>query len=218
VPGHEHDVLALAAGTGPYGGALVLTSDSRGRIRIVDPDEAAVVGVLEGHGNRVISLALERTSDGRSIAVSGGTDGIVRSWDLPGLHRGVPRRAAPPAAVPAREAAIRLWRLDDGRELGEDVGKRSHRMAAVAVGYLADGTSVAVTDAGSAPPGARNGGAAVGVATPPPPADGTMAVTAGSDRCSPRGRRARGDQCGTGSRPEDLGYAEGSADRLPARA
>ena len=169
VPGHPHDVLALAAGTGPHGEALVLTSDSHGRLRIVDPDEAAVADVLEGHGNRVTRLAVERTSDGRSIAVSGGADGIVRSWDLPGLHRSVPRQPAPPAAVPAREAVIRLWRLDDGRELGEDVGTHSHRMAALAVGYLADGTPVAVTD-GGAPPGVRNGSVAIAVAAASPSA------------------------------------------------
>jgi WD40 repeat protein len=181
VTGHDQDVLTVAAGTGPHGEALVVTGDSHGRLRIVDPEEAAAVGVLEGHGNRVTGLAVERTSDGRSIAVSGGTDGIVRSWDLPGLHRSVLWQAAPPAAVPARQPAIRLWRLDDGSELGGDVGAHSHRMAAVAIGYLSDGTPVAVTDAGSAPPGARNGGAVVGVATPPPPTDGTAAVSASRD-------------------------------------
>jgi WD40 repeat protein len=181
VPGHPHDVLALAAGTGPHGEALVLTGDSHGRLRIVDPDEAAVADVLEGHGNRVTRLAVERTSDGRSIAVSGGADGMVRSWDLPGRHGSVPQQAAPPDAVPAGEAVIRLWRLDDGRELDEDVGTHSHRMAAVAVGYLADGTPVAVTDGGGTPRGARNGGAAVGVATPPSPEDGTTAVSASRD-------------------------------------
>lgn len=181
VPGHEHDVLALAAGTGPHGEALVLTSDSHGQLRIVDPDEAAVTDVLEGHGNRVTRLAVERTSDGRSIAVSGGADGIVRSWDLPGLHPSIPRQAALPAAVPAREAAIRLWRLDDGRELGEDVGTHSRSMAAVAVGYLADGTPVAVTDGGGAPRGVRDGSAAVGVAAAPLPTAGIAAVAASRD-------------------------------------
>jgi WD40 repeat protein len=181
VTGHDHDVLTVAAGTGPHGEELIVTGDSHGRLRIVDPEEAAVAGVLEGRGDRVISLALVRTSDGRSIAVSGGTDGTVRSWDLPGLYRDVPRQAALPAAAPARELAIRLWRLDDGRELGEDVGTHSHWMTAVAVGHLADGTPVAVTDAGGTPPGARNGGAVVGVATPPLPAGGTVAVSASRD-------------------------------------
>jgi WD40 repeat protein len=176
VTGHDDEVLTVAAGTGPHGEALVVTGDSAGRLRIVDPEEAVVVGVVEGHGNRVTGLAVERTSDGRSIAVSGGADGIVRSWDLPGLDRDGPGRAAPPAAVLAREPVIRLWRLDDGRELGEDVSTQSHLMTAVAVGCLADGVPIAVTDAGGAPPGAL-----VGVATAPRPAGGTVAVSASRD-------------------------------------
>lgn len=181
VTGHDHDVLTVAAGTGPHGEALVVTGDSHGRLRIVDPEEAVVAAVMEGHGNRVTGLAVERTSDGRSIAVSGGTDGIVRSWDIPGLHRNGPRQAAPPASVPAREPTIRLWQLDDGRELGEDVGMHSHRMTAVAVGRLADGVPIAVTDTGGAPPGAWRGRDAVGVATAPLQAGGTVAVSASRD-------------------------------------
>jgi WD40 repeat protein len=182
VPGHDRDVVTVAAGTGPHGEALVVTGDSRGRLRFVDPDAASVVGVpIEGHGNRVTGLALERMKDGRSIAVSGGADGIVRSWDLAGTYRNATQDATSPTAWLAEEPSIRLWRLGDGRELGGDAGARSHQMAAVAVGDLADGVPIAVTDAGNGPRGALNGGAAFGVATAPLPAGGTVAVSASGD-------------------------------------
>lgn len=178
VPGHDQDVTAVAAGTGPRGEPLVVTGDSHGRLRIVDPEEVRVIGgPVAGHGKRITRLTLQRAPDGRLIAVSGGVDGIVRSWDLADMLRNAPRNAASPGA-PHPQRSIRLWRWDDGTEVGGEIGTQSHRMAAVAVGRLADGTPVAVTDAGSAPQAAVGPDTTIAVTTAVLPGGDTRAVSA----------------------------------------
>jgi WD40 repeat protein len=197
VPGHDRDgdVVMLAAETGRRGQSLVVTGDSNGSLRIVDPTRAMVVsGPVDGHRARITGLALSGTRDGRRVAISGGGDETVRTWDLDGAFLGGPpdeRRpdgmgAAPPGTAPApasdREQPVRLWRLADGRELGRNLGARSHRMTAVAVCRLADGTEAAVTDPGGPPrdPGQR--GPIVAVAAAALPDGRTVAITA-NDVC-----------------------------------
>ncbi|WP_187365826.1 WD40 repeat domain-containing protein [Trebonia kvetii] len=189
VPGYDQDITALAAVAGPES-QLLATGDSHGRLCVVDPYTARIVhGPVEGHRTRITGLTFADTKDGRSITVSGGDDGTVRSWDLAG---GIP--AYPPAVGPAMgETAgrhdharppappIRLWRLDDGLELGPDAGAHSHRMAAVATVRLADGTAVAVTDAGTHPQLGAVHGSIMSMATATLPGKRVVAVSASTD-------------------------------------
>lgn len=194
VPGHDRNVVALATATGPQDQPLVVTGDSSGRLRVVDPVQAAVLVSVDGHRGRTTGLAFSGTREGRSMAISGG-DGTVRIWDV-GALLGRPRGttgpddvrpaghgAAPGAAVHPPERSVRLWRLDDGRELGGESGDHSHRMVAVAVGRLADGTAIAVTDPGSVPRVPAGHGSTVAVATAALSDDRTVAVTVRSADC-----------------------------------
>ena len=190
VPGHDQDVTTLVAGTGPQGRVLVVTGDSQGCLRIVDPNKAEVVGgPVEGHRNRVAGLAFARTEDGRSIAISGGDDGTVREWDLAdallndplSMDQPAGTSAAQPGTARPSEPSVRVWKLDDGQELGQPMRSRSHRMVAVATGRLADGTAIAVTDAGYSPRVSARHGSIVAIATAAWPDGRTVAVSASSD-------------------------------------
>jgi WD40 repeat protein len=192
VAGHDRDVVTLAGVTGPQGQPLVVTGDSNGCLRVVDPTQATVIsGPVDGHRGRITGLALSGTPDGCPVAVSSGDDGTVRRWNLDGTFRSGPLSAGRPGGVNAAplgtaapaeaEQPVRLWRLDNGRELGRDLGSHSHRMTAAAVCRLADGTSVAVTDPGGPPrvPGQR--GPIVAIATAALPDGRTVAIAANAD-------------------------------------
>ena len=190
VPGHDRDVTTLVAGTGPHGRVLAVTGDSQGSLRIVDPDEAKVVGgPVEGHRNRVAGLAFARTEDGRSIAISGGDDGTVRGWDLAdallndplSIDQPAGTSAAQPGTAGPSEPPVRVWKLDDGRELGQQMGGRSHRMVAVATGRLPDGTAIAVTDAGYSPRVSARHSSIVALATAAWPDGRIVAISASTD-------------------------------------
>ena len=182
VPGHDRDVVALSAGTGPAGEPLVVTGDSGGRLRFVDPVLSAVLGgSVEDRQGGVAGLALAAAPHGRSVLVSGDGDGTVRTWDLAGLLSGdrlSPGGPTGPDAAPPAERPVRVWRLDDGAEIGGGVGARSHRMVAVAVGRLSDGTEVTVTDPGAAPRVSGRSGPVVAVATAVLPDGRPVVVTA----------------------------------------
>ena len=155
VPGFEENVTALTAEVETQG-MLVVSGDSQGCLRIVDAKEARIVGeAIEAHRERVVGLAFARSRNRRPIVISGGGDEVIRRWDLGDAmlegSRGSGQSAVAddsPGIINIQDPSVRVWRLDDGRELGQEMGAHTHRMVAVATGHLAAGTAVAVTDEG----------------------------------------------------------------------
>jgi WD40 repeat protein len=174
VPGYADDVTVLTSGIDPQFGMLFVSGDSQGRIRLVDADEARIVGEpIEAHRRRITGLAFARSRNGRPVVISGGDDEAIRRWDLgdaiaghsPGDRAVITSRDATGAAR-FPDLPVRAWRLGDGRELGQEMGTDIHRMVAVATARLADGTDVAVTDGGR-PSGGKERIIAVSTATLP---------------------------------------------------
>ena len=188
VPCGTADVTTLTAGFEPQYGTVVVSGDSQGRLRIIDADVAsAAEETIEAHRRGITGLAFARSRHGRPIVISGGGDGTVRRWDLGTAMAEGPRSAGPAARAgddPSSAArfpvsSVRVWRLDDGRELGQDMSADTHRMMAAATVQLADGTMVAVTDGGQSPAAHNVRATAISAANLP---DGrVVAVSASTD-------------------------------------
>ncbi|MEU8901185.1 caspase family protein, partial [Nocardia sp. NPDC048505] len=112
---------------------------------------------LTGHANSVEALACT-VIDGVSVAVSGGSDGVVRVWDLvSGNERAILTGhtdwveavactmidGIPVAVTGGRDATVRVWDLVSGNERAILIG-HTNRVQAVACTVI-DGIPVAVT-------------------------------------------------------------------------
>lgn len=189
VPGHTEDITMLAAGMESQYGMLFVSGDCEGRLRIVNANEARIVGEpIEAHRKRVTGLAFARSRNRRPIIVSAGGDATVRRWDLGAAISENPHSNRPAASsgdssstTKFQDSLIRVWRLDDGRELGQEESNRTHRMAAVATARLADGTTVAITDGGCST--AADSHRTVAVSAANLPTGRTLVVSASAGGC-----------------------------------
>jgi WD40 repeat protein len=172
--GHHSDVLAVAVGVLPDGTSVIVSSGRfDGTVRVWRLADGTPVGKpITGHHGTVYAVAVGALPDGTPVIVSGGDDGTVRVWRLadgtpvgkPITGHQDPVYAVAVGALPdgtpvivsgGRDAAVRVWRLArrplslglqvTWRPVGEPLTGHDGSVTALAVGALADGTSVIVS-------------------------------------------------------------------------
>jgi WD40 repeat protein len=156
---------ALALAVLPDGRQL-LASAHDGAARVWNIGDGAEVGMVSGHSEPVLSVALAALSDGKTVLATGGQDGLARVWSVrenEALQEMEPERhpvnsaawAFPPGDVPwlvtgSDDATVRIWDVESGLSLRSfKVGKpRVDIVWSVAAAVLADGHVYVVAGAG----------------------------------------------------------------------
>jgi WD40 repeat protein len=109
--GHEGAVTSVAFGTGPDDRVLLASGDSKGTVRLWDPDDEGrpVREPLTGHEGAVTSVAFGTGAEGRLLLASAGDDRTVRFWDpLTGAQLMLIRRRIPAAALTSDESIFAI--------------------------------------------------------------------------------------------------------------
>jgi WD40 repeat protein len=145
--GHKNAVLEIAFSAG---GKWLATGSRDQTVRLWDWKEGAELRTFRGHDGPVWTVAFAPTETGEML-VSGGGDGVVRTWnpqrnpsvlELTGHQGMINSLALSPdrpllATVCRREALVRVWNLETGRQVTEPMSALAERVAFGPGGLLA---------------------------------------------------------------------------------
>ena len=159
----DHEVTAVAVGSGPNGLPVAVTGDRNGIVRVWDVQSGQQLGPpMEGHKGGVRAVAIGTGRHGRSLAVSGSAGYTVRVWDLESVRPignpleghtdwvravaiGTGRDGRSLAVSGSDDNTVRVWDLESVRPIGNLLEGHTDWVRAVAIGTGRDGRSLAVS-------------------------------------------------------------------------
>jgi tetratricopeptide (TPR) repeat protein len=134
--GHDGAVRAVAAGALPDGTPVIVSGSDDWTVRVWRLADGRPVGEpLRGHTGPVHAVAAGALPDGTTVIISSG--GTPRMHTMR-LVNGNPVIGSP-------DGTVRVWRLADGKPVGEPLRGHDGRPLSVAAGVLPDGTPVTVS-------------------------------------------------------------------------